>query len=125
MAMNAKTKKYLNSQEHQNIKADLLDQLERNGNMAAYHVDLVNDYMDLWVEKSLLRDDIQRRGVNIKYNNGGGQTGVRKNDSIEQKVKVNTQMLKILSDLGIKWLTASKGSGGTDPSGGEPADDEL
>lgn len=122
---NAKTKKYLESDLFAEIKRDLLDQLDRNGNIASYHTDLVNDYMDLWVTKCLLRDDIQRRGVNIKYNNGGGQTGVRKNDSVEQAIKVNSQMLKILADLGIKWLTASKGSGGSDPSGGEPADDDL
>lgn len=122
---NAKTKKYLESDLFREIKQDLLDQLERNGNMASYHTDLVNDYMDLWVTKCLLRDDIQKRGVMIRYNNGGNQVGTRKNDSVEQIIKVNTQMLKILADLGIKWLTASKGSGGADPSGGEPEDDDL
>ena len=122
---NAKTKKYLESDLFNEIKTDLLDQLDRNGNMASYHTDLVNDYMDLWVTKCLLRDDIQKRGVMIKYNNGGNQVGTRKNDSVEQIIKVNTQMLKILADLGIKWLTASKGSGGQDPSGGEPEDDVL
>ncbi|KJF26088.1 RNA polymerase sigma 70 [Clostridium aceticum] len=84
------------------MKQDLLDQLERTGTVGKYYTDLVNDYMDMWVTKCLLVDDIQQRGVNIKYNNGGGQSGVKKNDSIEQRIKVNAQMLKLLSELGIK-----------------------
>ncbi|AKL96634.1 phage terminase, small subunit [Clostridium aceticum] len=102
MAANAKTKKYLNSSSYAEIKQDLLDQLERTGTVGKYYTDLVNDYMDMWVTKCLLVDDIQQRGVNIKYNNGGGQSGVKKNDSIEQRIKVNAQMLKLLSELGIK-----------------------
>jgi phage terminase small subunit len=102
MAANAKTKAYLQSVLYQEIKQDLLDQLERNGTLGKYYNDLVSDYMDLWVTKSLLVDDIQQRGVTVAYNNGGGQKGVKKNDSIEQRIKVNAQMLKILSEIGVK-----------------------
>ena len=122
MAPNAKTKKYLLSDSYEKIKQDLLDQLDRNGTTGEYYVDLVNDYMNLWVTKCLLTDDIQRRGVNVKYNNGGGQTGMKKNDSVEQLLKVNAQMLRLLADLGIKWLTEP---GEKKTSGGEPDDDEL
>lgn len=123
MAANAKTKKYLASELYSEIKQDLLDQLERNGTTGKYFIDLVDDYMDMWVTKSLLVDDIQRRGVNVKYNNGGGQSGLKKNDSVETLIKVNAQMLRLLSELGIKWLTES----GLKPpnSGGESEDDEL
>lgn len=125
MAANPKTKKYLKTKLFKKIKADLMDQLERNGNLSSYYEDMVNDYMDLWVTKSLLRDDIQLRGVNIEYNNGGGQTGMKKNDSVEQLIKVNASMLKILADLGIKWLTSTggKGQGGNESTGGGETDD--
>lgn len=125
MAANPKTKKYLKTKLFKKIKADLMDQLERNGNLSSYYEDMVNDYMDLWVTKSLLRDDIQLRGVNIEYNNGGGQTGMKKNDSVEQLIKVNASMLKILADLGIKWLTSTggKGQAGNDSTGGGETDD--
>ena len=102
MAANVKTKRYLQSELYQEIRKDLMDQLERNGTIGKYYTDLVNDYMDLWVTKSLLVDDIQQRGITILYNNGGGQKGRKKNDSVEQRIKVNAQMLKLLSEIGIK-----------------------
>jgi len=102
MAANAKTKQYLASKQYEKIRQDLLDQLERNETIGEYYLDLVNDYMDLWVTKSLLVEDIQKRGVNIKYDNGGGQKGLKKNDSIELRIKVNKQMLELLSRIGIE-----------------------
>ncbi len=102
MAANAKTKKYLQSDLFNEIKTDLLDQLDRNGTAGKYYIDLVSDYMDMWVTKCLLIDDIQKRGIIVKYDNGGGQKGKKKNDSVEQLIKINAQMLKLLSELGIK-----------------------
>lgn len=102
MAANAKTKKLLESELYKKIKQDLADQLERNGTTGEYYYDLVGDYMDLWVTKCLLVDDIQSRGVITAYNNGGGQSGKKKNDSVELRIKVNVQMTKLLSELGIK-----------------------
>ena len=49
-----------------------------------------------------MTDDIQARGVVVTYNNGGGQSGKKRNDSIADKIKVNVQMLNILNALGIK-----------------------
>ena len=102
MAVNAKTKKYLQSDLFAKIKQDLLDQLERNETVGEYYTDLVNDYMDMWVTKNLLTDDIQQRGIMVKYDNGGGQKGKRKNDSIELRIKVNKQMLELLTKIGIE-----------------------
>lgn len=98
---NAKTRKFLNSESYASIRNDLIAQLEANGTAGKYYYDLIEDYMDLWVTKCLLVADIQTRGVSIKYNNGGGQLGVKKNESVEQRLKVNGQMLKLLSELGI------------------------
>jgi hypothetical protein len=111
----------MRTEDYRKIKSDLLDQLERNGTTGQYYIDLVFDYLDLWIAKSLLIEDIQERGVIVKYENGGGQSGMKKNDSIEQLVKVNSQMLKILADLGLKWLIDQGGKS----SGGEPDDDDL
>ena len=88
------------------IKDDLLDQLERNGTVGSYYTDLVDKYMDFWDTENLLIQDIEQRGVVTIYNNGGGQSGVKKNDSIDQRIKVSAQMLKILDALGIKPATA-------------------
>lgn len=114
---NAKTKRLLQSEKYAKIKQDLLDQLERNETIGEYYTDLVDDYMDLWVTKCLLIEDIQRRGIIVKYDNGGGQKGKKKNDSVELMIKVNNQMLVLLSKIGIEP------SNGSEP-GGDP-DEEM
>ena len=83
----ADVKRIIRKRLYHQIRADLLDQLERNGTLGKYYIDLVDDYMDLWVTKCLLVEDIQERGVTVEYNNGGGQAGKKKNDSIEAKNK--------------------------------------
>ena len=107
MAANAATNKVLKRPLYAEIRRDLLDQLDRNGVIGKQYIDLVDDYMDLWVTKCLLVDDIQHRGVNVVYQNGPDQHGVKKNDSVEQRIKVNGQMLKLLSEIGIKPVQTS------------------
>lgn len=102
-----------NGKEYSEIKDDLLLQLKANQTSGRFYTDLIEDYMDLWLTKNLLLADIKTRGVTVRYNNGGGQSGYKKNDSVEQALKVNTQMLRILDSIGIKPST----------SGGE--EDEL
>lgn len=93
------------------IRKDLLDGLDRSGTVGRYYNDLVEDYMDLWIAKSLAVEDVRRRGIVVTYENGGGQTGRKKNDSVELQIKLNAQMLKLLSEMGIK---PSQGDGGGD-----------
>lgn len=92
----------MRTKKYKNISNDLHEQLEMNGTVGEHYTDLVDDYMSMYVTKCLLEKDIKERGVIIYYDNGGGQRGTRKNDSIDQFNKVNSQMLKILSELGIK-----------------------
>lgn len=89
------------------IKQDLIDQLERQGIYGQHYLDLVNDYMALWDIKNKLIKDIKERGVSIRwktYNRDGEvvQSGYKKNESIAELNKTNAQMLKILSELGLK-----------------------
>lgn len=84
------------------IKKDLIDQLERKGVYGRHYLDLINDYMALWDIKNELIKDIKERGVSIKWQNGPEQWGYKKNDSIAELNKTNAQMLKILSELGLK-----------------------
>ncbi len=84
------------------IKIDMLKQLKDRNILESHYISLVDDYMELWNIKNLLIADINARGVNVEWNNGGGQSGVKKNDSVNELVRVNAQMLKILSELGIR-----------------------
>lgn len=83
------------------IRSDLLKQLETNGTYGKHYEDLINDYMSMWNIKNRLIEDIRERGVSIEWNNGK-QFGMKKNDSISELNKTNAQMLKILSELGLK-----------------------
>ena len=68
----------------------------------AHYQDLVNDYMKFWDFKNMLQEDIEKRGVSVYWQNSETQHGYKKNDSISELLKVNTQMLKILFDLGVR-----------------------
>ena len=96
------------------IKKDLLDQLERNGVYGKHYLNLIDDYMSLWDIKNKLIKDIKKRGVSVYWCNGGGQEGYKKNESIAELNKTNAQMLKILSELGLKAEKQERGEGDGD-----------
>lgn len=106
-----KEKKVATKENHQKnnvsvekIKENLISQLEkRNANEEVY-IDLVEDYIALWNIKNQLIDDINTRGVQVKTFNSNGQEVYKKNDSIVELPKYNTQMLKLLNDLGLSAL---------------------
>lgn len=101
--------KILRTKKAKKIRENMINQLERAGNDKEYFLDLVEDYMDMYATKQLLVEDIKQRGVRVSYDNGGGQKGYKKNDSVEQRLKVNAQMLKLLAEL---HLTPSDTEGG-------------
>jgi len=87
------------------IKQDLIDQLERQGTYGAQYIDLVHDYMSLYdIKNKLLKDS--KEHPYTEWRNSETSFGRKKNDSIDQAVKVNQQMLKILAFLNIKPSTA-------------------
>lgn len=98
-------KKPQNTEKYKQIKADLINQLERNGNNQPIFLDMVDNYMIMWSTAQLLKADIDKRGVSVEYNNGGGQSGLKKNESVELFNKTNAQMLKLLADLKIRPST--------------------
>ncbi len=91
------------------IERDLKAQLKRNGTTSKYYLDLVDDYMRLWDIKNSLFSDITERGVVTPYNNGGGQSGTKQNDSVFSVLKVSDRMTRILDNLGIKPSVVAAG----------------
>ncbi len=100
--------------KREEIREDLLDQLDRNGVYGRHYVDLVNDYMAMWDIKNKLIKDIKERGVSVKYQNSATQWGYKRNDSITELNRTSQQMLKILQDLGLQ---GSKFEGAADDDG--------
>ncbi|MDA2567533.1 P27 family phage terminase small subunit [Bacillus cereus] len=86
------------------IRDDLFEQLDTNGIIHAHFMDLVEDYMSLWDIKNKLIADIEKRGVSVIGANGF----LKKNDSINELNKTNTQMLKLLAELGLKATEIEK-----------------
>lgn len=84
------------------LRRSLIEQLEKKGNNIPVFISLVDNYMELFATMNGLQADIKARGVVVPWDNGGGQKGVKKNDSIDQLNKTSAQMLKILKELGIK-----------------------
>ena len=95
-------KDYTKTKEYKGIKKALMIYLEETKNNNPYFIGLVEDYMDLYVIKNQLRDDIMERGVVCIYQNGETQWGYKRNDSVGELNKVSTQMLRILSQLKIE-----------------------
>ena len=99
------------SKVYKSIRKSLLDQLERGGNDLPHFTDLVEDYMKMYVIKELANDDIRIRGTFVEWQNSETQYGSKKNDSVDQVLKTNQQMIKLLDMLGIK---PDAGLGGED-----------
>ena len=97
---------------YKSIRKSLLDQLERSGNDLPHFTNLVEDYMKMYIIKEIANDDIRCRGTFVEWSNSETQYGSKKNDSVDQILKTNQQMIKLLDMLGIK------------PDAGPGADDE-
>lgn len=102
--------------EREEIKKDLLDQLDRNGTVGTYYTDLVEDYMGLYDIKTGLIGDIRARGEKVEAVTAAGLvTGKKTNDSVLDLLKVNAQLLKIMAALGLDPArTDGDGDGGGD-----------
>lgn len=91
-----------NSEKYEELKKTLEEQLITQDNYNKITIELLEKYIKFTKIEDKLNKDIEERGVSIPWNNGGGQKGRKKNDSIAEFTKVNAQKLKILDKLGIK-----------------------
>jgi hypothetical protein len=105
MEINKNVENLKKSKEYGKIKRDLINQLKLKNAKTPTFLSQVNDYMSMWVAKEMLISDIEKRGVYISYDNGGGQKGTKKNDSVIDQIKLNSQMLKLLEAIDIKSTT--------------------
>ena len=102
------------SPKYRDIAADLIKQLKSKNANTPTLLSQIDDYMAMWVTKELLIMDIETRGSYVEYDNGGGQTGTKKNESVADLIKVNAQMLKLLDALEIKPSNSAGGEANAD-----------
>ena len=78
------------------------------------HLVPVHEYMDFWVRRQELRDDIVRRGLTVTDDRGR----LMENRSVSLEIQVSRQMLAIFTTLGFKEDALAAAARGDD-------DDEL
>ena len=88
--------------KREEIKKDLLNQLELKGMYQSYYIDMVEQYMRYYDIKNDLLKDIKDNGVRIEVTSGNGFTTAKINESIMIVQKTTPLMLKILKDLGLE-----------------------
>lgn len=78
------------------IKAHYIAMLDEKRSMNAYTINSVNRLGKLLEIFYALADDIKKRGINVGYNNGGGQSGNKQNDSVKllENYEVDIERLK-------------------------------
>ena len=84
------------------IRTDLKIQLELQGKVGKHFDNMVEDYIYFYKLKENLKQDIKDYGLRISSKTGNGYTTEKDNKSVDQIIKVNGQMLKILNDLELK-----------------------
>ena len=111
MADLKKTQDYRKTKKFKAIRQSMLDSLEARGLDSKVHTDKVGEYMDFWVLRQELRDDVAARGLSVSDDRGR----VTENRSVSLGIQVSRQMMAIFTALGFK---AEKGRDDYD-------DDEL
>lgn len=109
-----KRKNYRLTDAYKELRQSMLQNLiERDLDGDVYR-DKVQEYMDFWVRRQELRDDIARRGLTVTDDRGR----LMENRSVSLEIQVSRQMLAIFTTLGFKEDALAATARGDD-------DDEL
>jgi len=106
------------------IREDLKIQLELHGKVGKHFDNMVEDYIYFYRLKEDLKHDIDLNGLRIASQTGNGYTTEKDNKSVDQIIKVNGQMLKILNDLELKTPDVLVNSGNEKGDADESGDAE-
>ena len=93
------------------IKEDLSNQLLEQEKLGKHFEDMVDDYIYFVGLKIKMQNYIDVNGIRYKSPTGNGYTTFKPNESVQNLVKVNAQMLKILSELNLKEPAAGDNGG--------------
>ena len=111
---NEKRPAYERRREYRDLRQSMLDNLAARRLDEDVYRDKVQEYMDFWVRRQELRDDIAKRGLTVMDDRGR----LSENRSVSLEIQVSRQMLAIFSTLGFKEDALSSGGRSED-------DDEL
>ena len=109
-----KRKNYRLTDAYKELRQSMLQNLIDRDLDGDVYRDKVQEYMDFWVRRQELRDDIARRGLTITDDRGR----LMENRSVSLEIQVSRQMLAIFTTLGFKEDALAAAARGDD-------DDEL
>ena len=93
-----KPKDYRRTRAYRELLESLLRSLAARSLDEDVYWDKVQEYMDFWVRRQELRDDIARRGLTVTDDRGR----LMENRSVSLEIQVSRQMLAIFATLGFK-----------------------
>lgn len=108
-----KRKNYRLTDAYKELRQSMLQNLIDRDLDGDVYRDKVQEYMDFWVRRQELRDDIARRGLTVTDARGR----LMENRSVSLEIQVSRQMLAIFTTLGFKEDALA--------SGQQDDDDEL
>ena len=89
---------YERRKDYRELRQSMLQNLVERDLDGDVYRDKVQEYMDFWVRRQELRDDIARRGLTVMDDRGR----LMENRSVSLEIQVSRQMLAIFSTLGFK-----------------------
>ena len=102
-----KTKLVINGMSLEEIKNELIDQLEKLGKKNIQNIIEVEAYIDAIEDYYEYKHDLKERGYMIEWENGS-QSGVKKNESAELKLRMSAERRKIIVHLGLDSIIEVK-----------------
>ncbi len=112
MAVSAKKPDYRKTRDFKTLRDAMLEKLALRGLDERAYADKVEEYMDFWVRRKELHDDVDARGLTVMDDRGR----LSENRSVSLEIQVSRQMLALFTALGFKP---------EDFGGGCGVDDEL
>lgn len=102
-----KTEIIINGMTLNEIKDNLIAQLEELGKKNIQNIIEVEAYVDSIKDYYECKKDLKERGHMIEWENGS-QSGLKKNDSFELKYKTSAERRKIIVHLGLDNIISAK-----------------
>ena len=103
-------KDWSKSKAYKQLARSLLESLDRRGLTERVYTDKLEEYMDFWVRRQELKEDIAIRGLTVMDDRGR----ISENRSISLEIQVSRQMLTIFTALGFKADEKNLNLGGVD-----------
>lgn len=98
MADSDKKMDYRKTKDFKRLRSSMIEALTLRGLDQAVYTDKINEYMDFWVRRRELRDDVNARGLTVTDERGR----LCENRSVSLEIQASRQMLAIFTSLGFK-----------------------